>query len=144
MEEHDIKNYAKEVIRKLSESGDSNTLDRFLKELNKFANLSQYNKLIPPEGIMITSRKEYNKLKQSRLEMSEFRPEKMAEKLSLMTRNQKVKFLNKLSNLIFGEQAVGFRKLDEFVKDENLNDNSKVLLQELHYRMNENQGGCDL
>ena len=144
MSEEDIKNYANEVILKLSETGDSRTLDLFLKYVNKFANLTQYRKLLPPKGIMITTREEHNKLKQERLEFSNLRPEKMAEKLLLMTKQQKVKFLNKLSKLILSEQAVGFRKLDEFVKDENLHDNSKFLLQELHYRMNENQGECEL
>lgn len=135
----EVENYAKEVISKLSITGDNTTLNQFLKELNRLANLRQYQKMLPPEGIMITNREEQYKLKQLRMEEAEFTPERMATKLISMTKNQKVKFLNKLSKLIFEEQASGFRELDEFVTDKNLSDNSKVILQELHYRMNASQ-----
>lgn len=135
----EVENYAKEVISKLSITGDNTTLNQFLKELNRLANLRQYQKMLPPEGIMITNREEQYKLKQLRMEEAEFTPERMATKLISMTKNQKVKFLNKLSKLIFEEQASGFRELDEFVIDKNLSDNSKVILQELHYRMNVSQ-----
>lgn len=135
----EVENYAKEVISKLSITGDNTTLNQFLKELNRLANLRQYQKMLPPEGIMITNREEQYKLKQLRMEEAEFTPERMATKLISMTKNQKVKFLNKLSKLIFEEQASGFRELDEFVTDKNLSDNSKVILQELHYRINVSQ-----
>ena len=101
----EVENYAKEVISKLSITGDNTTLNQFLKELNRLANLWQYQKMLPPEGIMITNREEQYKLKQLRMEEAEFTPERMATKLISMTKNQKVKFLNKLSKLIFEEQA---------------------------------------
>lgn len=139
MNEIEIKDYAKEVIGRLSKTGDGTTLNQFLKEINKLANLRQYQKLLPPEGIMITNREEQYKLKRLRIEESEFTPERMATKLLSMTNNQKVKFLNKLSNLIFEGQSSNFKLLDEFVSDEKLSDNSKVIMQELHYRMNKKQ-----
>lgn len=86
---------------------------------------------------MITNREEQYKLKRLRMEESEFTPERMATKLLSMTNNQKVRFLNKLSKLVFEGQASGFKLLDEFVYDEKLSGNSKVIMQELHYRMNE-------
>lgn len=139
MNEIEIKDYARKVIGKLSKTGDRTTLNQFLRELNKLANLRQYQKLLPPEGIMITNREEQYKLKQLRIEESEFTPERMATKLLSMTNNQKVKFMNKLSKLVFEEQVSGFKMLDEFVSDENLSDNSRIVMRELHYRMNEKQ-----
>lgn len=139
MNEKEIKDYAREVIGRLSKTGDRSTLNQFVRELNKLANLRQYQKLLPPEGIMITNREEQYKLKRLRMEEAEFTPERMAIKLLSMTNNQKVKFLNKLSKLVFEEQASGFKMLDEFISDVNLSDNSKIIMRELHYRMNENQ-----
>lgn len=129
---NEAEKYANEVCKKFVKEGDAETFKAFLIKLSKATNLTQYNKIKPQDGLMISNQKEQKKLKEKFNEFKNLTPERNAVKLFEMNKKAQIRFINKLAKLIFQNSKEATDKIHDFCLDNNLSIEAKHLIEEIY------------
>ena len=131
-----IKEIVGDTLRRLKEVKDKNILYSFIAKLNKTANLTQYR--LGDCKYKVIKLDEYEKIRNDQLRRTECHPEIMAELFLTMPLVSKVRFLNKISNIIFSEPNNLINEMDDIVKHKKINANTKSMFREIVYRISVN------
>lgn len=124
------------TLRQLKTVEDNDVLYAFIAKLNKTANLRQYS--FGGCQYKIIKLDEYEKIKNDQLKRTEHHPERMASLFMSMPLISKVRFLNKIANTIFSKPNQTITEINEIVKHEKMNENTKTLFREITYRISVN------